>query len=76
MRVALVHREYFIRLLRCDETTLDSETSSRYSLAGLVYVPFCPGSVLLLPVSEELLSIVLLGDAVGVTSTGFCLSLD
>ena len=63
MLVTLIHREYLIRLLRRNEASFDSETSSCYSLAGLVYVPFCSGSILLPPESEKLMPVVLLRNA-------------
>ena len=60
--VIFIHREDLVRLLGRDEATFDSEASSCYSLPGFVDVPFCPHSVFLLPVTEELLSVDLLRD--------------
>ena len=68
--VILIHREDLVRLLGRDEAAFDSEASSCYSLAGFVDVPFCPHSVLLLPVPEELLSVDLFRDVAFIACRG------
>lgn len=68
--VIFIHSEDLVRLLGRDEAAFDSEASSCYSLPGFVDVPFCPHSVLLLPVTEELLSVDLLRDVAFIARRG------